>query len=396
MDENIEENFSIEQSESDKPRVNSLASKSRKNSKRHKRKIGVYYSLLTVVLLFCLVQVGFGAILNVSKIIAYKAKINTMERVRDEAENRNRELKSDIKQFSRTSSLEEIARNNLKMAGEDEVLVLINNPNVQNQKDKKIKKNGAIMQENNDVVDYIKRAFELKSQECYKQSIEMLYKALEIENDNNEILYQIGEAYFCLHNYDRAVQYIDKVLLNDNNHIPALKLKFNVYKRQNSYAEALESALKIYEIEENSSNLRQLISILGKLNRLDEIEKYIGKMDESCLAEYALACYQNGKFERAKDIILNSGFENDDCRVLLGKIYFDENNFEKSMENLENIVTELEKGELNLEESVKKFEQGINISKKCNDILEKAEKKITILLRQEDEIKEENFEAEEK
>ena len=74
----------------------------------------------------------------------------------------------------------------------------------------------------------------------------------------------------------------------------------------------------------------------------------------------------------------------------------EEKSFEENMENLENIVTELEKGELNLEESVKKFEQGINISKKCNDILEKAEKKITILLRQDDEIKEENFEAEEK
>lgn len=74
----------------------------------------------------------------------------------------------------------------------------------------------------------------------------------------------------------------------------------------------------------------------------------------------------------------------------------EEKGFEENMEQLENIVTELEKGELNLEESVKKFEQGINISKKCNDILEKAEKKITILLRQEDEIKEENFEAEEK
>ena len=33
----------------------------------------------------------------------------------------------------------------------------------------------------------------------------------------------------------------------------------------------------------------------------------------------------------------------------------EENNFEKSMENLENIVTELEKGELNLDESVKKL-----------------------------------------
>ena len=39
----------------------------------------------------------------------------------------------------------------------------------------------------------------------------------------------------------------------------------------------------------------------------------------------------------------------------------EENNFEKSMENLENIVTELEKGELNLDESVKKFEEGMNI-----------------------------------
>ena len=39
----------------------------------------------------------------------------------------------------------------------------------------------------------------------------------------------------------------------------------------------------------------------------------------------------------------------------------EENNFEKSMENLENLVTELEKGELNLDESVKKFEEGIDL-----------------------------------
>ena len=65
------------------------------------------------------------------------------------------------------------------------------------------------------------------------------------------------------------------------------------------------------------------------------------------------------------------------------------------MEQLEKIVTELEKGDLNLDESVKKFEQGMKISKKCNDILENAEKKITILLKQENGIKEANFETEE-
>lgn len=134
--ENIPQKVVIE-SEEGKQQLDSLASKSRKKSKQHKRKIGFYYSFLTLVLLFCLVQVGFGAILNVSKIISYKAKINTMEKVRDDAELRNKELKTDIKQFSTTSSLEEIARNNLKMAGEDEVLVIINNNNNQETNDKK-------------------------------------------------------------------------------------------------------------------------------------------------------------------------------------------------------------------------------------------------------------------
>ena len=47
-------------------------------------------------------------------------------------------------------------------------------------------------------------------------------------------------------------------------------------------------------------------------------------------------------------------------------------NFEDNMENLEKIVTELEKGDLNLDESIAKFEDGIKISKECNKILEEA------------------------
>ena len=69
--------------------------------------------------------------------------------------------------------------------------------------------------------------------------------------------------------------------------------------------------------------------------------------------------------------------------------------FEKNMSNLENIVTELEKGELNLDESISKFEEGIKISKECNKILEDAEKKITILLEKDGGVKEENFVSEE-
>ena len=69
-------------------------------------------------------------------------------------------------------------------------------------------------------------------------------------------------------------------------------------------------------------------------------------------------------------------------------------NFEESMKKLENIVTELENGNLNLDESVEKFEEGMKLAKQCNNILENAEKKITILLEKDGELKEENFDAE--
>lgn len=111
-------------------------------SKSRSRKKGFYYSFLTLVLLFCLIQIGYGAILNISKTIAYRAKILTLSRIKDAAEVKNQNLKHDIEVFSATSSLEGIARNNLKMAGEDEVLIIINQPqtdnsNIKNNKKKK-------------------------------------------------------------------------------------------------------------------------------------------------------------------------------------------------------------------------------------------------------------------
>lgn len=67
-------------------------------------------------------------------------------------------------------------------------------------------------------------------------------------------------------------------------------------------------------------------------------------------------------------------------------------NFEESMKQLEQIANELEKGDLDLDISVKKFEEGMKISRECSDILEKAEKKITMLIKNSNgELTEENF-----
>ncbi len=71
-----------------------------------------------------------------------------------------------------------------------------------------------------------------------------------------------------------------------------------------------------------------------------------------------------------------------------------ENNFEEKMDKLEKIVAELEKGDLTLENSLTKFEEGMKISKDCNDLLKNAEKRITIMLENDGNLEEENFDAE--
>ena len=106
-------------------------------SRKELRKTGFYYSFLTIVLLFCLLQIGFSAILNISKIVSYKAKIITLKKTLTDAEEYNKNLKEEIKLFSTTQNLVGIARNTLKMAGEDEVLIIINNSNQDNKTENK-------------------------------------------------------------------------------------------------------------------------------------------------------------------------------------------------------------------------------------------------------------------
>ena len=110
------------QSESEKKKQRKEKRKQRKDS----RKTGFYYSFFTFVLIVCLFQIGVGAILNISKIIAYQGKMITLEKLLKKAQARNEDLKTEKKVVTSDNSLEGIARNNLKMAGEDEVLIIIN------------------------------------------------------------------------------------------------------------------------------------------------------------------------------------------------------------------------------------------------------------------------------
>ncbi|CCZ55875.1 exodeoxyribonuclease VII small subunit [Clostridium sp. CAG:1219] len=73
-----------------------------------------------------------------------------------------------------------------------------------------------------------------------------------------------------------------------------------------------------------------------------------------------------------------------------------EDNFELNLKKLEELVKKLDSDELTLDESIALFEEGMKLSKKCSDKLESAERKINILLQDENgNEKEEKFEIEE-
>ena len=106
-----------------------LRKKTRTIQKKKMRKNKVYLSFMTIVLLLCVIQITYSAILNTSKIVFYRGKIIKARELKEAALQKNKRLKNELDNFNSTNRVESIARNNLKMAGENEVLVIINTPN---------------------------------------------------------------------------------------------------------------------------------------------------------------------------------------------------------------------------------------------------------------------------
>lgn len=65
--------------------------------------------------------------------------------------------------------------------------------------------------------------------------------------------------------------------------------------------------------------------------------------------------------------------------------------FEESLQRLEGIVKEMERGDLPLEQSLKLFEEGVSLSASCRKELEAAEGRVEILLKDDESLRAEAF-----
>lgn len=201
--------------------------------------------------------------------------------------------------------------------------------------------------EKTECIDYIKQAFELKEEKNYKYAIEMLYKALELENDNAEILSQIGELYFLMNNYGRAIQYLEKTLQICPGHLNSLKIMKTINERHGNLDEALNLAKTLFEKTPDTETLKDLIKLLIQKKDFDEIEKY--RNSEYFTQEVKLDCanafYIENEKEKAKSFLAECSPEDENALLLAGKIKFDE----KDIEGAEKIFEKIGKNTQNPE-----------------------------------------------
>ena len=116
-------------------KVNNIENTSKQIGRRK-----IHYSLLTFVLIICIIELAVSAVNNINKNINFASKMRGLEEKRNEELDKNKQLKSEIENYNSQTTLESIARNNLKMAGENEILLIINKPKAELSPEENIKR----------------------------------------------------------------------------------------------------------------------------------------------------------------------------------------------------------------------------------------------------------------
>ncbi|MBQ9688676.1 tetratricopeptide repeat protein [bacterium] len=192
------------------------------------------------------------------------------------------------------------------------------------------------------IIEYTKSSFELKSQGFYKQAVESLYKALAIEPDNIEILAQLCELHILLKDDERAKFYIEKVLEKDSEHLQVLDLKLQLLIAENDLESALATIDQICRIDETA--LAKKLNILNKMEEYEQVVRYYDEVsDSAAYFEVAKAFYNLRDTKKAISYTKKaneSDPENEEIMTYLAKLYFEN----KQTDEAEVLFQKLAKG----------------------------------------------------
>ena len=187
-------------------------------------------------------------------------------------------------------------------------------------------------------IELIKKAFEFKSQKKYRKAIETLYKVLEYQNNDNdsiEILYQLGELYLLLENYDRALDQFQKALSINTNDQDCNQKCFEIYFKTNQFNKALKIATKMCENIKSAKSYYNYIKTLIATDKKQDAIEFFNKLNEPIKLDTDILYLISTISENKKEIMLKRILELDmyhpKANVEMAKIEYERGNFDKAI-----------------------------------------------------------------
>ena len=200
------------------------------------------------------------------------------------------------------------------------------------------------------IKNLLQEGFTLKNRGYYKHAIEVFYKALEEDNNSTELLLEIADLYYKIHNEERALSYIEQILDKNPEHIEALKLLEQVFTDKNALPEAEQTAKNIYCISHNINDLIRIFKLLNMQGKYDEIFEYNIETPNSLVyLEQAKALYNKKELEKSEELLfkaLELEPDNQDILLTLGQVYYAQNKKDKCIELLNKLSEDNENPEL--------------------------------------------------
>ncbi len=179
------------------------------------------------------------------------------------------------------------------------------------------------------IKELLQEGFALKNKHHYKHAIEVFYKALEEDNSSCELMLEIAEIYYLMHNEEKALSYIEQILNIEPSHIEALKLLKKIFINKNALAEAEQTAKNIYCVSRDSEDLAEIFQLLNRQGKYDEIFEYHPDfLSVPVKLEQARALYYKQDFAGAEKLlqeILAEAPNDQSALLLLGQVYYAEN-----------------------------------------------------------------------
>ncbi len=131
------------------------------------------------------------------------------------------------------------------------------------------------------ITEYLKQAFKYKNDGAYKEALDFFYKALAIENESSEILFELAQIYNYLGKPERSLELYEQVLSKDNENNKAKFEYAKLLKKNKNQNKAKTLFVELYENQYNKNEtIKELFSLLLETKDYNEIIKIFKRIED--------------------------------------------------------------------------------------------------------------------